>query len=239
MKIVIAYLYYDLLNLYGETGNLKSLKLHLKSQDIEPVIEYVSTEDKLDFKKYDLVIMSAGTEQNQMLALDHLLSYKKEIKEYIENNKFFLVTGNAVDLFGKYILDLDGNKIKCLGIFDYYVTRTESRIVNDALFRRIDTKDYFLGFQNQSSIMKDNKNAFFEVVVGNNTNNKDGIHYKNFYGTYLIGPLLARNPEFTEKFIKELVLRVYPNFKFEPFDFKLEREAFDKFMSIHYSKYKE
>jgi len=65
MKIVIAYLYYDLLNLYGESGNLKMLKNHLENQKIDVIIKFLTIDDKLEFDKYDLVLMSAGTEKNQ------------------------------------------------------------------------------------------------------------------------------------------------------------------------------
>lgn len=237
MKIVIAYLYYDLLNLYGESGNLKSLKLHLESQGIEPIINFLTIDDELDFNKYDLVIMSAGTEHNQKIALRHLLKYQKELKNAIENNKYFLITGNAIDLFGKYILTKDKKKIKCLDIFDYHVEESEKRLVNDALFLNRDTNEYILGFQNQSSILVGGNNPLFDVIVGNEFSNKEeGIHYKNFYGTYLIGPLLVRNPSFEEKFIKELVLSIDKNFEFKPFDFELETEAYDKYFNLHYNQ---
>ena len=73
MNIVIAYLYYDLLDLYGESGNIKVLKHHLLNQGINPIIKLLTINDKLDFKKYDLVVISAGTEKNQMIALKHLI----------------------------------------------------------------------------------------------------------------------------------------------------------------------
>ena len=237
MKIVIAYLYYDLLNLYGESGNLKSLKLHLESQGIEPTIKFLTTGDELEFDKYDLVLMSAGTEHNQRIALKHLLKYRDKIKKAIEGNKYFLITGNSIDLFGKYILTKDKRKIKCLDIFDYHVEESEKRIVNDALSLDRDTNEYVLGFQNQSSIMIGGKNPLFDVIVGNEHSSKEeGIHYKNFYGTYLIGPLLVRNPSFEEKFIKDLISSIDKNFKFKPFDFEFEIEAYDKYFNLHYNQ---
>ena len=238
MKIVIAYLYYDLLNLYGESGNLKALKSQLENQGIEPIIKFLTIDDELDFTKYDLVIMSAGTEHNQRIVLHHLLPYKGDIKKALESNKFILITGNAIDLFGKYILS-NKKKTKCLGIFDYHIKESERRIVNDALFLDKDTNEYIIGFQNQSSILSHNKYPLFDVLIGTGSANgskSEGIHYKNFYGTYLIGPLLVRNPSFIERFTKELILSIDPKFKFKEFDFEFEREAYDKYFNLHYNK---
>ena len=240
MKIVIAYLYYDLLNLYGESGNLKMLKNHLENQEIDVIIKFLTIDDKLEFDKYDLVLMSAGTEKNQRLALHHLIKYKKDIINAIQNKKFFLITGNAIDLFGKYIITKNKKKIKCLGCFDYIIHESEIRIVNDALFLNKETNDYIIGFQNQSSILTNNKNSLFEVLIGSgdSKNTKDeGIHYNNFYGTYLIGPLLVRNPKFTEEFIRKLILSINPDFVFKDFDFSFESEAYEKYFNIHYNQF--
>ena len=95
MEINIAYLYYDLLNLYGENGNILSLKKHIESQDIKVNIYYLSLNDKKDFSKYDLVYIGSGTDNNLLIALNDLKNYKDEIKKYIENNKFILSTGNS------------------------------------------------------------------------------------------------------------------------------------------------
>ena len=122
MKIVIAYLYYDLLNLYGEKGNLKEIIKELKNQDINYEIKYLSINDNLKFENYDLVIMNAGTENNQKIAIKHLKKYKKDLKKAIEDNKFFLITGNAIDLFGRNLLK---SKDKFLGIFKYDIVRTD------------------------------------------------------------------------------------------------------------------
>ena len=71
----IAYLYYDFLNLYGESGNIKIISNILKSNKIKHEILYLSLEDELDFASYDLVYIGSGTEENQIVALKHLMNY--------------------------------------------------------------------------------------------------------------------------------------------------------------------
>ena len=47
-------------------------------------------------------------------------------------------------------------------------------------------------------------NPFFKVELGigeNENNDYEGVKYKNFYGTHVSGPILARNPELLEKMV--------------------------------------
>ena len=115
MKITIGYLYYDLLNLYGDSGNIKTLKYHLEEQGIDVKIEYLSVGDKKDFSKLDLIYIGSGTEDNILVAIDDLKKDKKELEKYIKDNKFVLATGNSVELFGNYIISKN-KKTKTLGI---------------------------------------------------------------------------------------------------------------------------
>ena len=63
---------------------------------------------------------------------------------------------------------------------------------------------------------------------------KEGILYKNFYGTYIIGPILARNPMFLEHFIKELVTSKNKKFKFKKFDLQLDKKARKSYMETYH-----
>ena len=50
--MVVAHLYSDLLNLYGENGNIKALKKHLEEQGVMVNVEFLTINDSIDFKKY-------------------------------------------------------------------------------------------------------------------------------------------------------------------------------------------
>ena len=89
--ITIAYLYYDLLNLYGESGNIKALKKSLEEQGVRVSIHFLTLDDDLDFSKYDFVYMGAGTENNQNLILPHLMKYREDIQQQIEGEKVELL----------------------------------------------------------------------------------------------------------------------------------------------------
>lgn len=237
MTITIGYLCYDLLNLYGENGNIKALKRQLEEQGINVIIKFLTIDDELEFDQYDFVYIGAGTENNQKIAIKYLLKYKGAIKEYIENNKFLLCTGNSIELFGKHILDSNKKKIKTLGIFKYHTVIEDFRMIDEAIFKSDMFDELFVGFQNQYGTIKNIKEPFFQVVkgIGSHPNSStEGIHYKNFYGTYLIGPILVRNPHFLKHIVTELILSKDKDFKFKPFDLKLEKCAHDKFLDKYY-----
>lgn len=230
-EIHIAYLYYDFLNLYGENGNIKILKKQLENQEITVYVHFLTLDDELHFKDYDLVYIGAGTEDNQKIALNHLFTYKDDIKEYIENDKFVLATGNALELFGKSI-QTKIKEYKCLNIFDYYTKEEEFRMIDECIFTCDFLEKPLIGFQNQYTVTRNINNYLFDVKRGIGSypkSGKEGFRYKNFYGTYLIGPIMIRNPEFLEYFIKELVLTKYPDFQFKDFDLEIERQAYQDY----------
>ena len=196
----IAYLYYDFLNLYGEFGNIKIISNILKYNKIKHEILYLSLDDELEFDKYDLVYIGSGTEDNLLIALKHLSKYKNDIKKYIEENKFMLVTGNSVDMFGKKIEDT-----KALNIFDYEVTKG-SRKMEEVYHNKI------LGFINNNS-------------YNSEYSDNDIIRNNNFYGTYILGPILVRNPNLVKQFLNDFTGKKLK------YDLKLETKAYNEFIN--------
>ena len=237
MKIIIAHLFHDLLNLYGESGNILALEKALNQQNIEVEIRKLSLDNTnwiLD--DVDFIYIGAGTEQNQILALNKLKEYSNEIKQHILNNKYLLATGNSIELFGKSIKDND-NVIEALRLFNYTTERTEKRLVSECIFTYDNIKDKILGFENHQGVIHEIAEPLFTVEkgFGSEFNCKvEGIKQNNFYGTYLIGPILVRNPRFLEKICKDVILNKDNDFNFVPFDFKIEQAAHEKFLNKYY-----
>lgn len=235
MKITILYLYYDLLNLYGESGNVKVLKKILESLDIDVSLKFSTLDDEIDLTNVDLIYVGSGSEKNQLLALEHLKKYKEEMKDFILSGKFVLATGNAIELFGKAI-----DQIEALGIFSYSAKTNNKRIVDEALYKTSIISSYVLGFNNRNSFMVNNQHPLFQSVkgVGNSQDDaNEGYNEYHFYGTYLLGPLLVRNPEFLRYFIKELIKFKDPNFTIKKIPLKLEEDAYQEFLKNYYSEY--
>lgn len=207
--IKIAHLYYDLMNLYGENGNVRVLAKHLENQNLKVITHNLTIDDEIDFDKYDIFYIGCGSKESFCLALQDLRKYKKDIERSIKNNKFIIATGNALDLFGKYHIQLNGEETKCLDILNYDSGETDFRIVGEQIFKFSSLKDNLIGFQNRDSVLRNiNESHLFEVIDGTGylpKSNYEGICKNHFYGTYLLGPILARNPHFTEYLVKEIV----------------------------------
>lgn len=204
----IAHLYYDLMNLYGENGNVRFLTKELEKQDFKVEVHFLSLDDEINFANYDFYYIGMGSIENQRIVLEDLIKYKNEINEAINSGKYFLVTGNALDFFGKSITTLDNDTLEGLNTFDYDIVCEEFRIVGPQYYNCKLLDNYkIIGFQNRNSVLTNGDNSLFQVIEGTGYNPKvkeEGITYNNFYGTYLLGPLLVRNPYFTDYLVKKI-----------------------------------
>ena len=226
--IKVLHLYYDLLNLYGEQGNILALKRAFKNQNVEIEVDYLSVQDKIDFKKYDLVYLGSGSAENLLIALEDIKRHKKELKKYIESKKVLLATGNSYLLFGQKI-----NNLEALGIFDYYAVSSE-KMAQESLMELYQEKDV-IGFQNREFIVNNKRNHLFKVKEGLCDNLKseyEGYHEYNFYGTFVIGPLLIRNPHFTNILVKEIMEK--NNLIYHEYEDKILVDAYNQYIKNFY-----
>ena len=226
--IKVLHLYYDLLNLYGEQGNILALKRAFKNQNVEIEVDYLSVQDKIDFKKYDLVYLGSGSTENLLIALEDIKRHKKELKKYIESKKVLLATGNSYLLFGQKINNMDA-----LGIFDYYAASSE-KMAHESLMELYQEKDV-IGFQNREFMVNNKRNHLFKVKEGLCDNLKseyEGYHEYNFYGTFVIGPLLIRNPHFTNILVKEIMEK--NNLIYHEYEDKILVDAYNQYIKNFY-----
>lgn len=205
--IKIAHLYFDLMNLYGENGNVRFLKKKIEEQNINVEIYFLTVDDQIDFTKYDFFYIGTGSEENQKIVLEDIMKYKNEIKKAKDLGKFFLVTGNALDLFTNKINFKDGTVSEGIGLFDSEATEEEFRIVGEQYYTCPLEDHKIIGFQNRICTINKFDNYLFDVIDGCGLKpnfTKEGVYENNFYGTYLLGPLLVRNPYFCDFIIGEI-----------------------------------
>ena len=202
-----AHLYYDLANLYGDNGNLKVLSDYLIQQHAEVKIDKLTVGDNFNLDQYDLIYLGSLTENNFAIVAEDFKKYAKELSKVIEARKHLVFTGNSIELLGKKMI-VKGNSVAGLGIFDYEVLPLDKRYMGEAIFHDVNDQ-IFIGFQNQANILNEITQPWFTKIekglAGTPSHTTEGIHYLNFYGTYLIAPLLARNYFFTEQLVKELL----------------------------------
>lgn len=227
--IKIAHLYYDLMNLYGDSGNVKALKKAIESQGFEVSVTPLTIDDNIDFKKYDVFYIGSGTYNNEKMVLNDLLKYRSDIDVAL-NSKLFIVTGNALDLFGRTIKDSDST-YKALGLFDFETKKLNKRLVGETYLKSDNFNQTILGFKNQDSTIE--YKGVFNIIKGIGFNEKsttEGIITENFFGTFLIGPVLVRNPELLIYFSKRIIRDKKPNFEFKSFNLELLENAHDEYL---------
>ena len=196
--MIIEYLYSDVTSLYGDNFNIKYLSSCVKNCEVI-YTNFNETPYFVDHK-VDLIYMGSMMERYQKNVIDQLMPYKEKIKELIEDNTFFLMTGNALEVFGNNIDDIEGLKI-----FDSSAKRDYSHHHNSCFLGKYDDMQ-IVGFKSCFSYTTCDKYPFMQVEKGFGFVNSgnEGIKYNNFYGTYLIGPLLILNPNFTEYLLKQM-----------------------------------
>lgn len=200
MKIEL--LYPELCSLYGDHWNAKYLAASAGG-------ELVEAEDGIPAfvrEKVDAVCLGSMTERNQVFALEWLTPYKERIRALIEEGTVFLATGNAMELFGREIRD-GNNVLPGLGIFDYYSVRQMDD--RRSCFFLGEYEDFeVVGHKGQFSFSFETESHPFIAVKGGFGSNLDskneGFHYKNFFGTYLLGPFLPLNPHFARRLLSVL-----------------------------------
>lgn len=200
----IEILFPEYCNLFGDSSNMKYLKQCLP--DAEFIYTDYMSEPVFLKEKVDLIYMGAMTERMQAMVIKKLLPYKERIIELIKMDVPFLITSNAIEIFGRWIENEDGTREKSLGIFDFYAKRNMMHRFN-GLVRGHFGDMPIIGFKTQFSMAYSSgfKYPFIEIERGTGMNpdvNIEGIHLHQFYATYLVGPFLIMNPIFTKHLMK-------------------------------------
>ena len=213
--------------IYGDCGNMMLLKQCCNNMTFK---ETSLMEEPLFVKEdVDFIYMGSMSEVKQELAVKKLMPYKDRLAELIDKGTVFLITGNALELFGQYIQDKD-NKIPMLGIFDFHSERDFDNRINYIVVAKYVDMD-IIGVKSQfSQIYGLEKDHFLKMVKGLGDNLKsqyEGVHCNNFYGTFSLGPFLVNNPDFTKHLLR--LLHQKDELVYEEDLYAASRERFKKY----------
>lgn len=212
MKVEV--LFPEICNLYGELENIKYLKK--SCPHIEVIETAINDRPLLVSETPDLIYMGTMTESSQQLAIRQLSGYRQRIEELMKDGANFLITGNALEVFGKRIEDVDGTIVDGLGLVDITTKRDMMNRFNSLYIGTFDSGKQqsgdaaggadpmkIVGFKSQltHSYWEDGTEAspLFMTERGPGLNpeiKEEGIRLNNFMATYVIGPLLILNPPF-------------------------------------------
>ena len=240
-ELKILYLYPDILELYGDFGNIQVLKYRLEQRGFTAtIVPYSIGDASPNFNDYDIVFAGGGADQEQGILAEDLLKYKDNIKKAADNGVFFLLICGSYQLFGKYYKDVNGNIIPGLEVFDYYTEAIQNRkkrcignIVINANLNGKETK--VIGFENHGGQTFNIDTPLGDVLVGNGNkfgDKKEGFFKSNVIATYLHGPLLSKNPELADYIIKYCIDKKYnDNITLTPLDDTFEHKCREQLLS--------
>ena len=236
MELKICHMYPDVLNLYGDRGNVMCMTRRLQWRGIEASVTRLPIGDSLPLASFDLVFIGGGQDFEQQVLLADLHRGKdREIISAIEDGVTFLTICGGFQMLGSYYETYDGKRCDFIGALDLCTIGSKTRMIGNYKFRCGPDAggSVVVGFENHSGKTRlgSGVSPLGTVLAGYGNNGEDkteGVHYKNVFGTYSHGPLLPKNPEFCDFLLKTALERKYGRAELEPLDDKAELFAHDE-----------
>jgi len=238
MKLVIYHLYPDLLDLYGDRGNILALSARCRWRDIEVEIRKVSLGQEINLSQADILFLGGGSDREQNILVQDLSSRARELQNAIEDGLVVLAICGGYQLLGKYYQTPEGIKIPGLEILDLYTMAGRKRLIGNVIAQlpanaQLPTNEdlqTIVGFENHSgkTYLGPNLKPLAKILKGWGNNGEDGlegVRYKNVWGTYLHGPFLPKNPQIADQIIQAALKRKGFDQELRPLDDSLEKAA--------------
>lgn len=237
MKLVIGYLYGDLMNIYGDTGNIIALQKRAQWRGIDVEVKQISVGDSLKKGRVDIFFFGGGQDQAQEIVAKDLQKKAEVIRAEVERGIPLLAICGGYQLLGQYYKPFTGPKLPGIGLFPAYTEASNERMIGNIVISTNHeptnqlTNNYLVGFENHSGKTYLMKGAipFGMVIKGFGNNGKDkteGCFYKNAVGCYIHGSLLPKNPKLADWLLqKALEVKYGEKIQLKPLDDELENKA--------------
>ncbi|MBI4098361.1 MAG: cobalamin biosynthesis protein CobQ, partial [Candidatus Levybacteria bacterium] len=243
-SLVIGWLYPELMNIYGDRGNIICLVKRCEWRGITTDVKYLDPGfSDNDLKSCDFLLMGGAQDRQQTIVNEDLKKHHKTLAEMIDNGVPGLYVCGGFQFLGNYYKEADGTMIDGLGIFDLYTENpgpTAPRLIGniaveiqDSGFKIqeneknhkssiINHKSIIVGFENHGgrTILGPNIEPFGKVLKGhgNNKDGTEGAKYKNSFGTYMHGPILPKNPHFADHLLRLALEKKYGSIELKELD---------------------
>ena len=233
--IKIAHLYPDMLNLYGDRGNIIALTKRMELRGISTQVDKITMGKSFNADDYDILFIGGGQDFEQEVLLSDLKAGKgSEIKAAIADGKTFLTICGGYQMLGSYYRTWDGKQCDFIGAIDYYTVGAKERMIGNTLFECLPESggSTVVGFENHSgkTYLGSGVSPLGKMLVGGGNNGEDGfegVRYQNVFGTYSHGPVLPKNPAFCDHLLTTALHGRYPELELQPLDDAAERAAHD------------
>lgn len=215
-QLHLAHLYGDLLNTYGDIGNVLVLEYYAKQMDVELISEVISLKTPFDSEKFDIAFFGGGQDYEQMIVSKDIQDKKQALTAFIEAGGPMLAICGGYQLLGKYYIGADGQRIEGIGALDHYTkSQDNNRFIGDIVIENEETGQKYHGFENHNGVtyLGKGERPLGKVLSGHGNNGQDqgeGAIYKNVYCSYFHGPILARNGQLAKRILLTALKRKYP-----------------------------
>ena len=232
MELNICHLYPDILNLYGDRGNILCMRKRLAWRGIDVNVDEVSIGQKLEASKYDLLFIGGGQDfEQELLHPDQRGEKTDELKAAIEDNLPVLAICGGYQMLGQYYKTWDGVQCDFTGALDLYTVGSKQRMIGNYMFTCDELPGVnVVGFENHSgkTYLGSGVKPLGHVLEGYGNNGEDkteGARYRNVFATYSHGCLLPKNPALCDHILKTALTRRYGEAELTPLDDALENAA--------------
>lgn len=236
MELNICHLYPDVLNLYGDRGNVMCMKKRLEWRGIDAKITRLGLGSPVSLAPYDMVFIGGGQDFEQQVLLDDLHRGRdREIKAAIDDGVAFLTVCGGYQMLGSYYETYDGKRCDFIGALDLYTLGAKKRMIGNYKFKLGESSggSVVVGFENHSgrTFLGSGLEPLGRVLAGYGNNGEDGTEgarYKNVFGTYSHGPVLPKNPELCDHILHCALKRKYGTAELAPLDDGAEHAAHEE-----------
>lgn len=228
-------MYPDLMNIYGDDGNIICLVKRCQWRGIEAEVDHITIGDKINPKKYDLYFFGGGQDQQQTAVSADLKKTNGKLLKVAAKEKavIFTVCG-GYQLLGHYYKPHTGAKLPGIGLLDIYTIANKKRMIGNIVIETNSElrlkESTIVGFENHSgqTFLGHNVKPLGKVLKGHGNNGKDkteGAFSDRVFGCYLHGSCLPKNPNFADLLIEKALMRRYKKVKLEKLDEGIENLA--------------
>lgn len=200
----------DLLGVFADGGNATVLAQRARWRGIPVELRRPCHGDALDLDDVDIVVLGGSMSREQQMAARDLSPLKRKLHQFVENDGVILGVCGGFQLLGQ-TWRLDGRSVPCLGLLEIETTEQSGgkRFLGDCVLEVPFAREPVIGFENHAGTTKAKPSLEpFGRIVGHHgfgndgTGVQDGVCYKNVFGTYLHGPVLAKSPEVADELLR-------------------------------------
>ncbi|MFC6274855.1 type 1 glutamine amidotransferase [Levilactobacillus tangyuanensis] len=219
-ELNVAHLYGDLMNTYGDAGNILALKYYAKQMDVDIKVTVVSLDEEFHSDDYDMALFGGGQDFEQTIVSKDIQTKKAELTKFIESGGPILAICGGFQLLGHYYVGADGEKMPGIGALDHYtLSQDNNRFIGNIEIKNEETGETYHGFENHQgrTFLGADERPLGHVLSGKGNNGEDGSEgaiYKNVYCSYFHGPVLTRNGNIAKHLLIAALKRKYPDVDF-------------------------